>query len=394
MQLDELIHPVLKQEFFARYWEAEILHISRKQPNYLSSLFALKELDDLLGHRSMDAKVQLVGNRKRNGVTASEAATEDISDLGNIYEGFYQGRTLVVNGLHRLWEPVSRLCRNLLRETALKTQANLYITPGGSTGFDCHWDGHDVMILQLEGTKKWNLYPPALRLPRPNSPGEAYHKEKGGSVRNVTLQSGDLLYVPRGTPHQATSGNEPSVHLTVGLMATTWEDLFLATVRALATKNESLRKSLPYRWLFDNESLNASLNCYEGFTEELLRERNLKDALALLGMEFFEGESFLPDGHFAQLSLVDRIALNTTVHKRAGDLMRISRIGEQVILSFPGGSCIGPLKLFWAFEFMAETNSFKPSDIPGWYSNKERLAIVRSLVRRGFLRIVSLGNER
>jgi ribosomal protein L16 Arg81 hydroxylase len=391
MQLDELIRPVLKQDFFARYWEAELLLISRKQPDYLSSLFGLRELDRLLGFHPTDARIQLAGaKKKRNGATATAAAAEDVSDLAGVYESFYQGRTLIVNGLHRLWEPVSQLCRNLLMETGMKTHANLYITPGRATGFDCHWDGHDVMILQLEGTKKWRLYPAIPWLPRPSSPGSAYKREKGKPALDVTLQAGDFLYLPRGTPHQATSGDGPSVHLTVGLMATTWEDLLVAAVQALSTRNEPLRKSLPHRWLSDTESLEPWLNTYREFTKELFNEHNVEDALALLGMEILEGEPFLPDGHFTQLSMVDRIDLSTTVQPRSGNLMRIVRSGEQVVLFFPGGSCAGPGKLFWAFEFMAETKSFKVADIPGWYSDEERLTIVRNLVRKGFLRIVSL----
>eukprot|EP00954_Amorphochlora_amoebiformis_P003993 310054-Amorphochlora_amoeboformis.AAC.1 len=38
--------------------------------------------------------------------------------------------------------------------------ANAYLTPSGTQGFAPHFDDVDVYILQLEGRKRWRLYPP------------------------------------------------------------------------------------------------------------------------------------------------------------------------------------------------------------------------------------------
>lgn len=388
MQLDELIRPVPKQDFFARYWEAEPLLISRNRPDYFSSLFALRQLDHLLAHHPAEAKINLAGGNKK-GRNRPPYSAEEAPDPDSAYECFYQGRTLVVNGLQRMWEPVSRLCRNLLTETGMRTQANLYVTPQKGTGFDCHWDGHDVIILQLEGAKRWRLYEAETHLPRPSSRGGACRK-KGRPTRTVTLRPGDALYLPRGTPHQATAGDEPSVHLTLGLIAMTWEDLFMAAVRALGERNELMLKSLPCGWLSGSEALKPRLSAYRELTKGLFGERNMREALDLLAVNFFEDMPSLPDGHFAQLDLIDRIGIDTALDKRSGDLLKLTRTDEQALLFFPGGSCAGPTKLFWAFAFMADSKSFRVGDIPGWYSDEERLTIVRNLVRRGFLRVVAL----
>jgi hypothetical protein len=46
------------------------------------------------------------------------------------------------------------------------------------------------------------------------------------------------------------------------------------------------------------------------------------------------------------------------------------------------------VKLFWAFDFVARTETFAVRDIPGWYSDDERVVVTRALVRAGFLGIV------
>jgi hypothetical protein len=204
------------------------------------------------------------------------------------------------------------------------------------------------------------------------------------------MQPGDVLYLPRGTPHEAIAVNEPSVHITVGLMATTCEDLLVAAVRSLSEKKPQMGKSLPFGWMSDPDLLHSVVKDYHALTEELLTETNIKEGLDLLGRDLLESTPSLPDGHFTQINLLDRINPNTIVEKRSGDLLRIVSTENGPVLFFPGGSQIVTTKLSWALRFIGDAKSLKVGDIPGWYNDEERLLLVRHLVRKGFLRIVSL----
>ena len=81
-----------------------------------------------------------------------------------------------------------------------------------------HYDDHCVLVLQLSGRKRWHvrsaaaagvvlpqLYAPR-RPPRPSAraAGEGPHTDDGDTV-HYTLDAGDVLYIPRGWPHQATA---------------------------------------------------------------------------------------------------------------------------------------------------------------------------------------------
>ena len=51
---------------------------------------------------------------------------------------------------------LAALCERLSAELSHRISANLYVAPPHSRGLDRHQDGHDVLILQVEGRKRWS----------------------------------------------------------------------------------------------------------------------------------------------------------------------------------------------------------------------------------------------
>lgn len=153
----------------------------------------------------------------------------------------------MLQSLHRLHPPVGRFCRELALELGHPTQCNAYITPGGDAqGFDFHHDTHDVLVLQVSGKKRWVIHEPVLALPLPSQAraGADLVSEGAEPLMDVELAAGDCLYLPRGFVHAALTTDAASVHLTVGIMATTWHDV-LSDVLAMAADEPSFRRALP-----------------------------------------------------------------------------------------------------------------------------------------------------
>ncbi|KAL9254663.1 Ribosomal oxygenase 2-like protein [Drosera capensis] len=104
--------------------------------------------------------------------------------------------------------------------------ANLYLTPPNSQGLACHYDDHCVFICQLLGTKQWTVSPnPVVQLP---CLYQHLQNPSGSTVegRHIVLREGDILYLPRGIAHEAstsTGGNglygaaDFSLHLTLSV---------------------------------------------------------------------------------------------------------------------------------------------------------------------------------
>ena len=91
-------------------------------------------------------------------------------------------------------------------------------------GYPLHFDNVNVFFIQVSGRKHWKVYKPVVQDPMYNVPRDSHGEyEDNQDVRkdillDVTLEAGQVLYIPRGFLHEGwveASETEPSVHLTV-----------------------------------------------------------------------------------------------------------------------------------------------------------------------------------
>src|SRR5204862_6907080 len=158
----------------------------------------------------------------KSGRTGSQPVS-GMADPPRILEQFREGATIVLQGLHRNWPPLGRFCRELEAALGHPTQVNAYVTPPGSRGLAVHQDSHDVFVLQAFGGKHWDVWAPRpLGAPKPE-PGD-------DPVLSVTLEPGDAMYLPLGTPHAASTQEVLSGHLTIGILSATWAQLLSEVV--------------------------------------------------------------------------------------------------------------------------------------------------------------------
>ena len=173
---------------------------------------------------------------------------------------FEHGFSLVVNRLEERWRPIRDYTLMLQEELLCRTvSCNLYLTPPTTgqlltqSGFESHLDWMDVFVIQVMGTKLWSVAnTPLIELStadmkRKPSAREIHDTIHSNTYRDVLLQPGDVLYIPRGFLHNAsTVSNDyifghmdampiqqeqtflPSMHLTFGI-----EHLCDTTVEAL-----------------------------------------------------------------------------------------------------------------------------------------------------------------
>lgn len=101
----------------------------------------------------------------------------------------------------------------------------------------------------LSGSKTWRLHKEVDGFKLPSQPsGNLTQDAAGKPICEVTLQVGDVLYLPRGTVHQAVAQDEASVHLTISTYQKwTWGDLVLTMMQHALQVN--LVPLVCYEWL-------------------------------------------------------------------------------------------------------------------------------------------------
>lgn len=135
---------------------------------------------------------------------------------------------------------------------------NVYVTPADSQGFAPHYDDIDAFVLQLEGAKRWRVYEPFANDQYPRVSSRNYTQEEVSRQKVLfdgTLEAGDVLYMPRGTIHQAECApGTYSIHATISTNqanapADALEVLIPNALAAFIQENVDSRRNLRVGWV-------------------------------------------------------------------------------------------------------------------------------------------------
>jgi hypothetical protein len=170
------------------------------------------------------------------------------------------GMTLCCAGLERMHAGLSGIAREVKLALSLAGPVgfNCYVSPPGK-GFGLHFDSHEVMILQLEGKKRWWFSTrPAVAHPYANLvassaniqlyqeafPGADIRLPAREELEACILEPGDLLYLPAGCWHQAEA-IERSTALTLALSSLSFHRLLVSVLARAYRRDGRMRDPIP-----------------------------------------------------------------------------------------------------------------------------------------------------
>jgi hypothetical protein len=166
---------------------------------------------------------------------------------------------------------LAALCRALESVFSAHFQTNVYLSPPNAQGFGTHFDSHDVFVLQISGSKTWSLYDTLIELPLHEQRFEKGKHIPGPVTQQLTIRAGDLLYCPRGLFHSAHSTDEPSLHVTLGLMGKTWADVLAEAVSAASLAHPALRANLPVGFANPGFDMKGASDTFRSLLESFVR---------------------------------------------------------------------------------------------------------------------------
>lgn len=227
-----------------------------------------------------------------DGETRQVSVPPDVA--ATLYEA---GATVEVPDVSDFFAPVARLAHELAVELGeLPGHAVAIATPPGHDAVPMHFDRHDVFVLQLSGSKRWVVAPSvAPRFPlhsfsptlrggqRDGDRWQSYFPEQFPSAmpegaETFVLRPGSVAYVPAGHWH-ATSSEEGSVSITLGIAPPRFLELFLAALSSRLIDEPELRRPLTGSQGRDRGRQESTVRRLLALAQELTAELSVEDVL-------------------------------------------------------------------------------------------------------------------
>jgi ribosomal protein L16 Arg81 hydroxylase len=311
----------------------------------------------------------------------------DQLDSEKVLEQFAQGSTLVLQGLHRTWQPVAAFTRQLVTDLGHPAQVNAYITPASSRGFDPHYDTHDVFVIQIAGAKHWRIHEPVHRHPLADQPWTDHRdavaeRATTAPAIDAVFEPGDVLYLPRGWIHSAEALGGTSIHLTIGVRAATRHDV-LARLLAGAGDDDRLRAPLPLGVDYsDSASLAADLRATVDAVRDLLDAAADDSAVAAALRRGFESAVRpAPVRPLATIDVIADLAPSVVLGWRDSLRARIEDGDRSVRIMLPRKTITLPVEASTAVHALRERDHAAGA-LPG-LDPQSSLVVARRLLREG-----------
>ena len=328
--------------------------------------------------------MHLVRGKDRKSGSDSYRLVDGSLDLAGIRNDFADGYTIVLDGVERFVRAIASLSHSIEVELNFPVQVNAYITPPESQGLVPHYDDHDVLILQIQGSKTWHLYEGLDVPPHEMQP----EKDKAVAIdglplpTDLRLEAGDVLYLPRGRVHAAETNSEPSAHLTVGIHPPT---MLMLAIRALYSQrfhDDRLNSYLPPRHL-DDADVQATLGVLVRDAVNAVEDPSaIARGLDALADVLVRRGRCPPIGPISNAAGIDG---QTVVRKYQPLYSRVKAVADGVALQFASLSVGAGPDHEAAMQFISRsTEPFRVRDLPG-LNAQQQIELARSLIVSGFL---------
>ncbi len=232
MEYIDLAHRLLHDEaFMASCNGGTFLRMQASGPE-LQHLFSWDDLNYSLScnrltndrlRLSTERDHDLVNRRAFRPVRDRFGRSTDQLVIGELHRLMDEGVTAVLEAVNELAPPVEKFTERMGGTLGARSSANAYVSFGHTSGFGRHNDDHDVIVIQIDGRKKWTFFesPHGHRHARVTETSGPEELKPG---ETITVSRGDILFIPKGTWHDVISIGERSLHLTISLVYPTVSD--------------------------------------------------------------------------------------------------------------------------------------------------------------------------
>lgn len=393
MALSDLIGDLDTSEFLAKHWDRNPVLLKRVSKVW-STLARISDVESCLTEtdiRFPQFQLAMQGQKLSKADYTRRRSWgnhtfEDLIDIPAMYRLWNAGATIILQSLQTNFPKLIPILRELEAELHHPVQANLYLSPRNSQGFTAHYDTHDVFVVQIEGSKNWRVWQsPSVQAPLKDEHSPRDMEPMGPLLLEHALEPGDVLYLPRGFYHEASSGSTSSMHLTIGVLNYRRIDavrfIFDDVLQSLRSSTSTeWRASLPPR--FDkevDEGFQSLKNCVIEMVDErwstLATSTRFREDLCASNQGLLSSHNELASIHDAT-----RLIVIPEVNPE------VRALGDKLVISFGGRTLSLPASVESALTIALHLREFSPSEL-AYLSAESRVGLCAHLVREGLLRL-------
>ncbi|MBY8822155.1 cupin domain-containing protein [Sphingomonas colocasiae] len=381
-----IIDPLPLAEFMAAVEASRALDVPSAPDHPRAMLFGEDPAQTVLGAYATHSAVLDSHGTAPTGPRPDAARCEDPAAFRSLIARFHDtGYTVRVPDVVPLSPPLQAFARALEALIHQPVTASLFWSIDRARAA-VHYDENDIIAVQLSGRKRWwiSTEPPELTVGW-KQPGLG--ETRLGAHRVVDVGPGDLLYIPRGTPHTVESLSD-SLHLSILFTPLTLREAVIAALDHLSNTTLPLRQTL---LAMDGEALRDG-----GAAGPQAR---IADAVALL-LDRCRSDGFVGAAlqkraarMVGALPVLDKVATApvtpaTIVVHAPNAISAMFATTGWIDWAQPGGHIHIHRGVEQGLRFIAETPSFRIADIPGeGVSDAVRVALAERFLLSGFLRI-------
>lgn len=378
LEFDQAIAPLTRDRFLADHWTKSFL-AAKGAAGRFAGLLGWDELNAILEqHRLSPPRFRLTheGRTLEPLRYMSPGAGGALQlNAGKLAACLSGGATLVLDCVEELAPNVRKLASSFRDALHAGNYVNLYAGWHSQHGLDLHWDSQEIMVLQLSGRKRWQIYEPTRRNPLPDDI-DAPPKPTGPPVWDGMLEDGDMLYIPRGWWHVAFPVGEPSLHLTVATVPPNGADLLQWLIGRL-NRHEAVRADLPQ--LSDA----AGQKAYLKFLRPLLAEALGDDAIAEFRHEWEGDLRPFPSIRLPDMPYVQTEALSDSHRIRLAAAHHLHFKPNGATMQFKANGVVWsdlPPNIASALEMLGDTRTVSFAELCGWLDGDMAIAHLRHIL--------------
>ncbi|MGB0513490.1 MAG: hypothetical protein ACPGJE_01465, partial [Wenzhouxiangellaceae bacterium] len=198
--------------------------------------------------------------------------------------------------------------------------------------------------------------------------------------------AGDLAYIPRGFVHEAATGPETSLHITLGALSLTWSDVLRDAFAELTEVDAAYREAVPAGYARDPATFECAKSRLRELLDRLARDIEPESVLDAQVERLVQGSRPEVRGRLIEEIRGQHVSIGDELEVRNEIPNWLDQKGDGVSLSFNGKELTFPVAIAPALRTLLEAGQIRVGALPGNLDAPGQVVLSRTLLREGLLR--------